>query len=53
LHLIDTTIRKLINMRESLLHTAGCPAPSHMQCPKFRRILRAAATGAIEAQKNI
>jgi len=49
---LDTTIRKLINMRESLRHAAACPAPSHMECPKFRRILRAAPTGAIEAQKK-
>ena len=33
---LDTTIRKLINMRESLRHAAACPAPSHMECPKFR-----------------
>ena len=42
---LDGTIRKLINMRNSLRHAAACPAPSHMECPKFRRILRA-ATGA-------
>jgi DNA-binding transcriptional MerR regulator len=49
---LDSTIRKLINMRNSLRHAAACPAPSHMECPKFRRILRAAATGAIGARKT-
>jgi len=49
---LDSTIRKLMNMRNSLRHAAACPAPSHMECPKFRRILRAAATGAIGARKT-
>jgi len=43
---LDRTIRKLVDMRDSLRHAAACPAPSHMECPKFRRILRAAASGA-------
>jgi DNA-binding transcriptional MerR regulator len=41
---LDTTIRKLTAMRDSLRHAAACPSPSHMECPKFRRILRAAAS---------
>ena len=47
---LDRTIRKLGAMRDGLRHAAACPAPSHMECPTFRRILRAAASGAIEAQ---
>jgi DNA-binding transcriptional MerR regulator len=43
---LDRTIRKLASMRDSLRHAAACPAPSHMECPKFRRILRAAASRA-------
>lgn len=43
---LDGTIRKLTQMRDSLRHAAACPAPSHMECPKFRRILQAAAYGA-------
>jgi len=46
---LDGTIRKLSAMRDGLRHAAACPAPSHMECPTFRRILRAAATGVIEA----
>ena len=42
---LDATIRKLIAMRDGLRHAAACPAPSHMECPKFRRIVRAAASG--------
>ena len=47
---LDRTIRKLTNMRDSLRHAAACRAPSHMECPTFRRILRAAASGAIGAR---
>jgi DNA-binding transcriptional MerR regulator len=49
---LDTTIRKLTDMRDGLRHAAACRAPSHMECPTFRRILRAAATGAIGAPKK-
>jgi len=42
---LDVTIRRLTAMRNGLRHAAACPAPSHMECPKFRRIVRAAASG--------
>ena len=48
---LDKTIRQLGAMRDGLRHAAACPAPSHMECPTFRRILRAAASGAIGARK--
>ncbi|WNL48243.1 helix-turn-helix domain-containing protein [Dyella sp. BiH032] len=44
---LDRTIRKLSAMRDGLRHAAACPAPSHMECPTFRRLLSAAAAGAI------
>lgn len=46
---LDTTIRKLAAMRDGLRHAAACPEPSHMACPTFRRLLRAAAVGVIKA----
>jgi DNA-binding transcriptional MerR regulator len=46
---LDKTIRKLSAMRDGLRHAAACPAPSHMECPIFRRYLQAAASGAIGA----
>jgi DNA-binding transcriptional MerR regulator len=49
---LDRTIRKLSALRDSLRHAAACPAPSHMECPTFRRILRAAASGAIGAREK-
>jgi DNA-binding transcriptional MerR regulator len=42
---LDARIRKLSAMRDGLRHAAVCPAPSHMECPTFRRYLRAAASG--------
>jgi DNA-binding transcriptional MerR regulator len=50
---LDATIRRLTAMRDGLRHAAACPAPSHMECPKFRRIVRAAATGAIGESRRI
>jgi DNA-binding transcriptional MerR regulator len=44
---LDATIRRLGAVRDSLRHAANCPAPSHMECPTFRRLLKGAATGAI------
>jgi DNA-binding transcriptional MerR regulator len=44
---IDRNIRRLSAMRDGLRHAAACPARTHMECPTFRRMLRAAASGAI------
>ena len=49
---LDRTIRRLSAMRDSLRHAAACPAPGHMECPTFRRILRAAASGAMGARRK-
>jgi len=48
---LDKTITRLAAMRESLRHVAACPAPSHMECPSFRRLLRAAASGAVQKER--
>jgi DNA-binding transcriptional MerR regulator len=50
---LDRTIRKLTAMRDGLRHAAACRAPSHMECPKFRGLLRAAAAGALAAPAPI
>jgi len=50
---LDSTIRELSAMRDSLRHAAACPAPSHMACPTFRRLLRAAASGALGTRMNV
>ena len=43
---IDRTIRQLSAIRDGLLHASACKAPSHLECPTFQRILRAAAAEA-------
>ena len=43
---LEKTVRRLTVMRDALRHAAACSAPSHMQCPTFLRILRAAESGA-------
>lgn len=30
-------------LRDALRHVADCPAPSHLECPSFRRLMRAAS----------
>lgn len=40
---LDRTIRKLVAMRDGLRHAAECRAPSHMECPKFKRLMSIAA----------
>lgn len=39
---LDATIRQLTSVRNGLRHAAACSAPSHLECPKFRRLLRLA-----------
>jgi DNA-binding transcriptional MerR regulator len=47
---LDETIARLRTMRDGLRHAAACRAPSHMECPTFRRLLRAAAAGTLEGK---
>jgi DNA-binding transcriptional MerR regulator len=49
---LDETIRKLAAMSEGLRHAAACRAPSHMECPTFRRLLKGAASGIIGPRRK-
>lgn len=49
---LDQTIRELSTIREGLRHAAVCPAPSHMECPTFRRILKSVTANALGAKKK-
>jgi hypothetical protein len=49
---LDRKIRTLTAMRDGLRHAAACRAPSHMECPSFRRLVGLAATGAIGGHGN-
>jgi len=36
---IDRQVRELTALRDTLRHIAACPAPSHMECPTFQRLV--------------
>jgi DNA-binding transcriptional MerR regulator len=40
---IDATIRQLTAMRDGLRHAAVCKHDDHLACPRFQRLLQAAA----------
>lgn len=39
---LDRQIRELTALRDTLRHVADCPAPTHMECPTFRRLVETA-----------
>ena len=45
---LERTVKRLKGIIEGLRHAAACPAPSHAACPSFQRLLKKAATGALE-----
>ena len=49
---LDLTIRKLAAMRDGLRHAAACRAPSHLECPTFRRLLKIAAETTARRKKK-
>jgi len=49
---LDRTIRELGVLRDSLRHAAACPAPSHLECSTFRRLLKAAASGGVGVRRK-
>jgi DNA-binding transcriptional MerR regulator len=49
---LDRTIVRLRAMRNGLRHAAICRAPNHFECPTFRKLLAAAAAGAIRAPET-
>ena len=49
---LDRKIVELTAMRNGLRHAAACPARTHMECPNFRRMLRAAAAAKVPVAKK-
>jgi DNA-binding transcriptional MerR regulator len=43
---LDAMIVQLTKMRDGLRHAVACPAKSHLECPTFKRLMRAAASRA-------
>jgi DNA-binding transcriptional MerR regulator len=49
---IDAMVTRLKAMSRGLRHAAVCPASSHAACPSFQRLLKAAASGALENRRQ-
>lgn len=49
---IDKSVARLKAMSRGLRHAAVCPAPSHAECPSFQRLLKTAASGALESRQK-
>ncbi|GGW74897.1 helix-turn-helix domain-containing protein [Alteromonas halophila] len=49
---LDNTIQKLAAMRDGLEHAAACKAPSHLECPRFRRLMSLAAKGGLKGEAS-
>lgn len=39
---LESQVRRMTTLISLLRHVAECPAPSHMACPRFRKLLRVA-----------
>lgn len=40
---LDLQVKKLSALSNALRHVADCPAPSHMECPTFKRMVQIAS----------
>jgi DNA-binding transcriptional MerR regulator len=49
---LDRRIGELAALRDTLRHVAECPAPSHMECPTFRRLVELAGRRATGRVRN-
>ncbi|WP_306396410.1 helix-turn-helix domain-containing protein [Telluria beijingensis] len=50
---IDALVLRLTAMSKGLRHAAACPAPRHMECPTFKRLLASAGSGALGRQHRL
>ncbi|MCB6182956.1 helix-turn-helix domain-containing protein [Leeia sp. TBRC 13508] len=49
---LDRQIQQLMVLRDTLRHVADCPAPSHLECPTFRRIVNLAGKQSVRRRKR-
>jgi DNA-binding transcriptional MerR regulator len=49
---LDVNIRRLVGLRNALRHAAVCPAPSHLECPTFRRLMKESTTPAARKSRK-
>jgi DNA-binding transcriptional MerR regulator len=48
---LDRQIRQLMALRNTMRHVAECRAPSHLACPKFRRLLNIAVRRGVSRKR--
>ena len=49
---LDSQIRNLTALRDTLRHVADCRAPSHLECPRFRQLLKIASRRGIAISRG-
>lgn len=49
---IDKKIRQMQAVRDGLLHASNCKAPSHLECPTFKRLLTIATKKQLKSNAN-
>lgn len=49
---LDQKIKKMMMVKKGLLHAAECTAPSHFECPKFKRLLRLSSRNSSKSRSN-
>lgn len=49
---LEQMVVRLKAMIRSLRHAVDCPAPSHAACPSFQKLLKSAASGALESRQR-
>lgn len=46
---LDLVIQRMTALMNGLRHAAECPAPDHMECPTFQRLIKVTRAGRIRA----
>ncbi|AUH64406.1 helix-turn-helix domain-containing protein [Paracoccus zhejiangensis] len=49
---LQAQVRQLEALADALRHVADCPAPSHLECPKFQRLMRVSTEAARRRTKR-
>jgi len=49
---LEAMVKRLRAVVRGLRHAVVCPAKSHAACPSFQRLLKAAASGALESKQR-
>lgn len=49
---LDARIRRLQAMSKGLRHAAQCPEEDHLACPKFQRLMKLSAMGALGEKQD-